>query len=165
MSQVARSNKSTVGTADNQQAVNYEVRVRILPDSYKELTENANALPFLPGMTATVDIITKKEQNILTIPVSAVTMRSANEIGSDTSKTNMQENPNDRVEVVFVENKGKISLHKVKCGIQDGNYIHVEEGISEGEKVVSGPYGILSNILKDGMQVEVTSKTEIFKTQ
>lgn len=165
VSQVARSVKSALSTTDNQQAVNYEVRVRIIPSSYQDLINKGNTLPFLPGMTASVDIVTKVEKSILAIPVSAVTMRNSEQIGEDSANTDPLTHQSNRVEVVFVEKAGKVSAHRVKSGIQDRNYIQITEGISEGDNIVSGPYGILSNILKNGMAVEVSDKADIFKSQ
>lgn len=39
----------------------FEVRIRILNDSYKDLVSNQNPFPFRPGMTASVEIITDKK--------------------------------------------------------------------------------------------------------
>jgi HlyD family secretion protein len=54
-------------TAENtlsvDQVTNFKVKVRILPESYKDLSADKpeNSSPFRPGMTATVDIITNKK--------------------------------------------------------------------------------------------------------
>ena len=54
----------------------FEVRIRILNDSYQDLLEEMDIIyPFRPGMTASVEIITMTKQNILTVPLSAVTTR------------------------------------------------------------------------------------------
>ena len=54
---------STALTAD--QVTNFKVKVRILKESYQDLLEGKpeNYSPFRPGMTATVDIITKRKAN------------------------------------------------------------------------------------------------------
>jgi HlyD family secretion protein len=59
-------------TAD--QVTNFKVKVRILKESYLDLLEGNQLLilSFRPGMTATVDIITKTKKNILAVPISAV---------------------------------------------------------------------------------------------
>src|SRR5690554_6748 len=46
------------------QVTNFKVKVAILPESYKDLTEGKpeSYSPFRPGMTATVDIITNKKK-------------------------------------------------------------------------------------------------------
>ena len=50
---------NTVGVSADQ-VTNFEVKIRILPDSYKDLisSNNPNDSPFRPGMSATVDIQT-----------------------------------------------------------------------------------------------------------
>ena len=66
---------STALTAD--QVTNFKVKVRILKESYQDLLEGKpeNYSPFRPGMTATVDIITKRKENILAIPISSVVVK------------------------------------------------------------------------------------------
>jgi HlyD family secretion protein len=63
---------STTLTAD--QVTNFKVKIRILKESYQDLTEGkpASYSPFRPGMTATVDIITKRKTNVLGVPISAI---------------------------------------------------------------------------------------------
>lgn len=62
-------------TAENtlsvDQVTNFKVKVRILPESYKDLSADKpeNSSPFRPGMTATVDIITNKKENIIGVPI------------------------------------------------------------------------------------------------
>ena len=66
---------STALTAD--QVTNFKVKVRILKESYQDLLEGKpdNYSPFRPGMTATVDIITKRKENIMAVPISAVVVK------------------------------------------------------------------------------------------
>src|SRR5690554_1517702 len=63
-------------TAD--QVTNFNVKVRILEDSYKHLTEGQpeNFSPFRPGMTATVDIITDAQRGIVGVPISAIVVKT-----------------------------------------------------------------------------------------
>ena len=72
----AISNASSLATSADQ-VTNFKVKVRILRDSYKDLLEGkaANYSPFRPGMTATVDIITRKKENVLAVPISAVVVK------------------------------------------------------------------------------------------
>ncbi|WP_343030535.1 efflux RND transporter periplasmic adaptor subunit [Fulvivirga aurantia] len=55
----------------------FEVRIRILNSSYADLVEEGNKYPFRPGMTASVDVITKRKDNVLSVPLSAVTTRNS----------------------------------------------------------------------------------------
>src|SRR5690606_10157582 len=67
---IANSAEATL-TAD--QVTNFKVKVRILQESYQDLLKDRpeNYSPFRPGMTATVDIITKKREHIIGVPISA----------------------------------------------------------------------------------------------
>jgi HlyD family secretion protein len=72
---IANSASSAL-TAD--QVTNFKVKVRILKESYQDLLEGKPSTysPFRPGMTATVDIITKTKKNVLAVPISAVVVKS-----------------------------------------------------------------------------------------
>ena len=71
VTEIANSAESTL-TAD--QVTNFKVKVRILEESYTDLTEGKPETysPFRPGMTATVDIITTKKENVVAAPISCL---------------------------------------------------------------------------------------------
>jgi HlyD family secretion protein len=54
----------------------FEVRILILSSSYEDLVAKGNRYPFRPGMTASVEILTNRKINVLSVPLSAVTTRS-----------------------------------------------------------------------------------------
>lgn len=58
----------------NNQVTNFSVKISILASSYAHLTSSSDS-PFRPGMTATVDVLTKREKGVLSIPIKSVTMR------------------------------------------------------------------------------------------
>jgi HlyD family secretion protein len=71
---------------------------------------------------------------------------------------------NDMEEVVFMVMKdGVVKKRVVKTGIQDINYIEVTKGIQAGDLIVTGPYSVISQTLKDGDKVKVVNKDELFK--
>ncbi|MCK5839329.1 MAG: efflux RND transporter periplasmic adaptor subunit, partial [Bacteroidales bacterium] len=76
ISEIATSANTTGVSAD--QVTNFNVKVRILKESYAHLIPENNRLffPFRPGMSATVDIQTETVGDILTIPIQAVTTRA-----------------------------------------------------------------------------------------
>src|SRR5688572_4061992 len=103
----------------------FEVRIRLLNESYQELTKTKNRNPFRPGMTASVDIITNQKREILTVPIAAVTTRSANELAGKEKirkqpQGNVAEEENkpkeELLEIVFINEKGKAKAQKVKTG-------------------------------------------------
>ena len=130
------------------QVTNFEVELEILPDSYKELISPQRKQPLLSGMTATVDIRTKRSVNVLCVPVEAVTTR---EDSTDRSKM---------LEVVFTISMDKAKMNFVETGIQDEKYIEIKSGIEDVKKVVRGPFDAVSRKLSDGSNIIVSEKTK-----
>ena len=54
----------------------FEVRIIILRSSYEDLIKKGNKYPFRPGMTASVEVLTNRKQNILSVPLASVTTRN-----------------------------------------------------------------------------------------
>lgn len=135
-------------TAD--QVTNFNVKVRIIEDSYKHLAEGQpeNFSPFRPGMTATVDIITEAQRGVVGVPISAIVVKT------DTAAAGLDA---QRYEAVFIKEGDRARLRRVETGIQDQSMIAIISGLEEGEEVITGPYHLVTNNLKDDDQVEVTS--------
>lgn len=152
----------------------FEVRIRILNSSYQDLVDQGNRFPFRPGMTASVDIITTQKNNILAVPLSAVTTRNPNQKPPTAGEDNAAQNGNTTVknkdedkEVVFVNENGKAKMRVVKTGISDYNHIEIVDGLKDGEEVVSGPFLVVSKRLNDNMDIyskETDKKPEEKKT-
>lgn len=144
----------------------FEVRILILRSSYEDLIVKGNKFPFRPGMTASVDIITTKKENVLSVPLAAVTTRNPDEKGgraeprnNDDSKREVVDTSKPKAEkkadkvVVFVNEKGIAKMKEVKTGISDYDNIEIISGIAEGEEVVTGPFLVVSKRLKDGEKI------------
>lgn len=186
VTQIASSNKGAAAqsvSTTSTDVTNYEVRIRILPDSYKDLLDPAKpkSFPFRPGMSASADIQTKRHEDRWSVPINSVTTR---EKGSDkvvagkdaTANANAPADPNvnpdqkaattDLDEIVFVlQPDKKVKKVVVKTDIQDINNIEITSGLKEGDMVITGPYGTVSKILKDGMVVNVVDKDKLFDTK
>src|SRR6185369_1324114 len=54
----------------------FEVRILILRSSYEDLIKKGNKYPFRHGMTASVEILTNRKENVLSVPLAAVTTRN-----------------------------------------------------------------------------------------
>jgi HlyD family secretion protein len=180
VTQIASSTKTSAASAVSNDVTNYEVRIRLDKDGYQDLIDPAKPkkFPFRPGMNANADIKTKRMDNVLAVPITAVNARVK---GSDQNiadkkkeaeKTKKDEGVEDQQavsisdeleEVVFVLQKdGTVKKLVVKSGIQDINYIEIRSGLSGGEEVVTGPYNAISKTLKDGAKVTVVPKDKLF---
>jgi len=175
------TNTSTSSTSTSTDVTNYKVHIRLNPDSYKDLMNpnKPKSFPFRPGMSASADIQTKTHNNVIAVPINAVTTRDK----SDTSKAVAVAAPaagggapapsgggdekkvvDDLQEVVFiVEKTGTVKKLNVKTDIQDINYIEIKDGVKEGDEVITGPYTVVSKLLRDGMKVKVVPKDQLFE--
>ena len=143
----------------------FEVRIRILNSSYQDLIEQRKAkYPFRPGMTASVDIITEVKNDVLAVPLAAVTTRVLNDEGDNEDNDQEVElefnSDENQEEIVFKIVGEKVEKVKVKTGISDFNNIEIESGLTLDDKIVSGPFGIVSKRLKDGDFVEPKEKNK-----
>ncbi len=148
---------------------NYKVYVRILPESYMDLI-GKGSFPFRPGMSANVDIQTRRHLNVLSVPINAIATRDKNDslkVKTDESNMAAQSNTSsdDDVDVIaFVLQKdGTTKKVKVKTDIQDITYIEVTEGLKEGDEVITGPYDIVSRTLKETDKVNVVEAKDLYE--
>ena len=69
-------------------------------------------------------------------------------------------------EVVFVlQTDNTVKKFKVRTDIQDINYIEVLSGIKNGDQVITGPYNVVSKVLKEGTKVKVVTKEQLFEVK
>jgi HlyD family secretion protein len=140
----------------------FEVRIRILNSSYEDLVKEQKVVsPFRPGMTASVDITTEVKDDILAIPLAAVTTRNPDdkkkEDGDEESESEDTGNAKsdskkkaDDVEVAFLFADGVAKMVEVKTGISDFENIEILSGLQPGDKIIKGPFIAVSKTLKDG---------------
>lgn len=165
VTEIANSAKSLGQTTD--QATNFEVKIRILQASYTDLIKG-DMPPFRPGMNASVEINTSTKENVLAVPIECVTTRTDTSSASNRSSVDRimgaRNTENEEpITSVFVLSGDKVKLKAVTTGIQDDRYIEILSGISEGEKVISGPYNLVSQQLMPGDEVKVVSKENLNK--
>ena len=163
------SNKAGTGQTSTDQVTNYTVHILILPESYADIVASLpkGKYPFKPGMSASVEIQTHKEQNILSIPVNAVTTRDWPDSVKSKMKTTKTNDNNDIRQVVFVYNPAnkEVTLRDVKTSIQDNQYIQIVSGIKEGDQIVIAPYGAIARTLRDKTPVKTIDKDKLFETK
>lgn len=181
VTQIASSTKGGLQSLTSTDVTQYEVRIRLDKDSYSDLIDPAKPkkFPFRPGMNASADIKTKRHDNVLCVPINAVTTRV---IGSDKTIADKKKEDQKKLqaagekeentvvssdlleEIVFVVQKdGKVKKVVVKTDIQDINYIEIRSGLNEGDEAVTGPFNAISKTLKDGTRVIVVPKEKLFE--
>ncbi len=176
VTEIATSANTTGLTAD--QVTNFDVKVRILKESYTDLIpkDKPNYSPFRPGMSANVEIRTKRVYNVLTIPIQAVTTRSDSTKLKIAAAANKDQNKNSdqadvkkvdepQQEIVFVYNNGVAKLTKVKTGVQDNTNIQIISGLKEKDEVISAPYKVVTKKLKDGDKVTKVDKSKLYDSK
>ncbi len=132
-----------------------------------------------PGMSCTGEITTHTKQNVLVIPIQALTVRDVevdkdgnyhqpdlnkkrveSVARADSGKETTQKKK--ELEGVFVIGENKVARFRpVKTGITGESEIEVLENLKEGEEVVSGSFQTLRTI-KDGaaVKIEKTAKSQ-----
>ncbi len=159
----------------------FEVRILILRSSYEDLIKKGNKYPFRPGMTASVEVLTSRKENVLSVPLASVTTRNPDEKtdfgkgpgggggggNNNNNNNNRAEDPNKKAPVkkndkvvVFVNENGKAKMVEVKTGISDYDNIEIVSGISDEQEVVTGPFLAVSKRLKDGDAIKQMKKEE-----
>lgn len=149
---------NSVGSQD--QVTNFKVKVRII-----DKDDN-----FRPGMSCNIDIQTEKRENVLSVPLQAVTVREDGSKGKDQDEHKLRKTDDEDKQkitrppsVVFVKDGNKVKQRKVKTGISDKGIIEIISGLKEGEVVVSGNYMAVSKQLKDGSVIKVDSSSKFKK--
>lgn len=175
VTEVANSANTTGISID--QVTNFAVKIRVLRETYIDLVTASNPAPFRPGMSASVEIQTMRADNIITVPIQCVTSRNSDttEIGKsmkseedmgvvvkDEKEQKLNLKKEEIKECVFLNQNGVAKMVFVTTGIQDNDYIQIKSGIKLGDEVVSGPYGAISKILKNGKKLKVVDKENLF---
>lgn len=159
VTEIANSASNIGGAAslNTDQVTNFVVKVRVDSESYKDLLGPNKRYPFRPGMSASVDIKTETMDDVLAIPIQAVTVREK----EDDKDNKKKKAANDELEeVVFVMEADTVRMVNVTTGIQDDEYILVTSGLEKGEVIVTGPYSAISKKLDQGDAVRVKEEKE-----
>lgn len=156
------ANSATVkGLGTQEQVTNFEVTVALFDYNEK----------FRPGMSTTVDIITETRDDVLKVPIQAVTVRPKDKLekkpgveehpeseSSEEEGTTSKDKKPEMIEVVFCVEDNKAVSKPVKLGISDDTYYVVISGVEEGDEVITGPFRVLSRTLKNDDLIEYEKK-------
>jgi HlyD family secretion protein len=135
----------------------------------------------LPGMSSAVSISTATHENVVMVPIQAVTSREAKKkeqkappregemkvaqaqaapaagavAAKDEPPTKAATGKPKPVKVVFVVDKdGVAQMREVHTGIASRTDVEILDGVNEGETVVDGPYRTLARELQDAQKVK-----------
>jgi len=150
------SSANSSGTGSTEQKTEFEIKISV--------TDPPAALR--PGMTASADIVTKTNDNALSVPLQSVAVRTLDQLAkhgeSQTdAEARYQADRDGFVEVVFCVESGRAVAKQVKTGIQSDQLIEVLEGLDEGDEVVSGSYRAISKDLRNGAVVTIGEGNEL----
>ena len=141
------------GTGTQDQSTNFTVKVRL---------DNLDGADLRPGMSCTARIETITKQNVMAVPLMAVTRRLDENMQAEDSIKKAKEaskgefhEAEDIPTIVFVTNKGKAKQVKVKTGISDNSYVEVLSGLKGDEEVIKGNFRAVSKDLEDGKAIKV----------
>jgi HlyD family secretion protein len=170
------ANVAAQGSTD--QITNYEVQVLIDPKSYstdQSLMRNLlpGQSPFRPGMSAVVNVYTQRAENVLAVPLQAVTIKKPEKEDREETKEKEEDeavgqspkpktNALEPQEIVYILNPDMtVQSVPVKTGISDDTHIEIKEGLKKGQEIVTGPYSVITKKLKNGMQVAKAKKAKL----
>jgi HlyD family secretion protein len=165
------STARTLGQNTQEEVTNFVVKIRITDRD----------APLRPGMSANADIETKSVTDVIAVPIQAVTVRSKegaktiDQLAQDRDKkaketqgdgaaaavNEKQQRERERADrealqrVVFLRNGDTVKMVNVGTGIADTTHMEISSGLKEGDEVVTGPFSVVTRILKDGDKVRV----------
>jgi len=124
-----------------------------------------------PGLSCTAKITTATRQNVLTIPIQALTVRQKGDLDPKTpAKTvanaatkvdpAVEKARKEELQGVFVVSGGKAMFRKVETGITVATDIEVLSGLKEGDEVITGTYQVIRTIRNEA-QVKVDNKAPV----
>ena len=146
--------KTATATSSGDQAVDYEVTIQLLNPPQETR----------PDFSATAKVITDKRQQVLSIPIIALTVREDSALSKGDTAVGLgkarpaKEVGKRDVEGVFVVGKDmKVTFRPVRVGIAGDKYFEVVNGLQDGERIVGGTYQAIRD-LHDGALVREAPK-------
>jgi HlyD family secretion protein len=104
------------------------------------------------GLSCSSEIVTAERENVLTIPIQSLVVRSMADDAAGSDGVVEREG-------VFVVRDGTARFAPVRVGISGERYFEVRSGLEENDQVVSGSYQALRD-LSDGDTVKIERKDD-----
>lgn len=175
VTEIANSSNSSGISID--QVTNFIVKIRMLRESYGYLVNQKNPIPFRPGMSASVDIQTRRVAKVITVPIQAVTTRNADsldikeqddrqvKVKNDNEEKELKKTEEKIKEYVFTVENGEAKRIEIKTGIQDNDFIEIIFGLKSGQDIICGPYSAVSKSLADKTKIKLVKKEDLYKSE
>ena len=120
-----------------------------------------------PGLSCTAKITTATRNNVLTIPIQALTVRQKGDLVKKPERGAAQAASDsvtdkalkEEIQGVFVVSQGKAVFHKVDTGITGTTDIEVLSGLQPGDEIITGSYQVIRTI-KNEAQVKVDNRNQ-----
>jgi HlyD family secretion protein len=160
VTEIAQSASNLTENTSAEQVTNFQVKVRILRETYLSLIQGNAESPFKPGMTATVDIQTLTKKNIIAAPIQSITAKSDTSTANKTEEKKSTSNETF-FEIVFLNKESKAKLTVVKTGIQDNDYIEIVSGLKVGDEVITAPFKAISTQLKNKSLLKIVELSKL----
>jgi HlyD family secretion protein len=125
-----------------------------------------------PGLSCTGKITTATRQNVLTIPIQALTVRQKGDLEAppkDKGKKGVQaaakpdpaaeKARKEEIQGAFIIHGDKAEFRKVDTGITGATDIEVLKGLKDGDEVITGSYKVIRTIRNDA-KVKVNNEVK-----
>jgi len=132
--------KTALAQTNSMSAKYFEVEV---------LLKNADGREVLSGLSGDVDIETATYTDVLKIPSQAVLSREVDELPVDIRENPLVDIKKTSASVVYRFKDGKAVVTPVKIGESDTSHTIIKEGITEQDKIITGPFKILKTLKHD----------------
>ena len=144
------ANVDAEGTTN--QKTEFEVKIAITDDTQK----------LRPGMTASADISTQTKNDVVSVPIQSVAVRTIDQLTREGESVKDAEerftaDEDGFVEIVFCIDGGLAVARQVETGIQSDDMIEIVSGVEADEVVVTGSYRAISTDLRNGAEVAIKS--------
>jgi HlyD family secretion protein len=160
ISHSARLTPTETASGSTDRAVDFDV----------EITLRKPPADIRPDLSCTARIITDTRDQVLSIPIIALTVRQHEKLPNESQQL---EPPVDTLrarfkkreaEGVFVVRNGVATFRPVKTGVAGEEYFEVVDGLREGETIAAGTYQAIRD-LKDGSKVRAADTTKTRNTK
>jgi HlyD family secretion protein len=130
-----------------------------------------------PGLSCTAKIVTATRQDVLAIPIQALTVRQKGDLADAELSSRERQKDNgqapldltnekerrEEVTGVFILANQKAEFRKVETGISGATDIEVLSGVQPGDLIVIGPYQSIRT-MRPGVRVKIDNRNAVIGT-